>query len=599
MIKQNNTDNNKILTKDYTENSLLKNATYTIPRNVLMFDEAKRTVPIGVEILEKNLNRTNIKLKYGSLDVIIFRMYVPREKETSLRNWVNEYQNKYDTLVIIQREQGYGGVKSLFDRYFKNTDLLTKSDIKTINTIGRQFFGAPPKITKEYIESRKNLNSKIEELPNIPFIAIDDEGTLDPEDAMYVEQIDDDTYQLTVAIADISYLVIPRGKLKDFAINLGFTIYGSSTRISTLGELINFEESHLSNKELTPAWIFQYKIQKGKKAKLLNEPYLAKVKIHEKISPEEIRQNTYKNKAQIKNLGLIAKILRYQRTGNLESIENIQSLNELNQEVYNPSEIISEIIIKTKETFAMFLNKYKPKKALFKVQKILSLKRKKDIVRKLIKYGIDPTNDIFRYPDTLSIVLRILQRLSFDARITNNKESQGAQKILDDIINIIFKRSYYDNVNMGHAFLNVSSYCDVKGRLAAGIINQIQARNIVQGYDKSYSLVEIQRMAKKLNRQIRTYGIKNYTLRFLEMLTSKLNKIGENFSGKVIRIKDDKLFVEIDDFKRWGVIPLNQINNMVLLKSIEENLANNINSEINIKLLGYSLKDQRFLFEII
>ena len=167
------------------------------------------------------------------------------------------------------------------------------------------------------------------------------------------------------------------------------------------------------------------------------------------------------------------------------------------------------------------------------------------------------------------------------------------------IINTIFKRSYYDNLNRGHAFLHVDSYCDIKGRLAAGIINQIQARNILHGNEKSYSLTEIQRMTKKLNRQIRTYGIKNYTLRFLEMLTSKLSLIDSEFLGKVTRIKNDKLFVDIDGFKRWGFIPLDTVKDLKLLRKIEECLANNSKSEIDIKLLGYSLKEQRFLFEII
>ena len=599
MIKQIEIDTNETSANNSRHNSLLNNATYSIQRNVLMLDEAKRTVPLGVEILEKDLNITNIKLKYGDLRIVIFRMYVPKEKEASLKKWVNDFNSKFNIQVIIQREQGYSGIISLFNKYFSNKDLLTTQDIPTLNLIQRQFFGTPPKITKEYIESRKKINSKLPELPDIPFVAIDDEGTLDPEDAMYVEKINNDTYQLTVAIADISYLVIPRGKLKDYAINLGFTIYGTCTRVSTLGELINYDESHLSDKELTPAWIFRYEIKNGKKTKLIKEPFLAKVKIHEKITPEEISLNTFKNKEQIDLLGFVAKCFRYQRTGSLESLENIRSHNEHNQEVYNANEIISEIIIKTKESFAQFLNKYKSKKAIFKVQKSLSLKKKRDILKELIKFGIDPSSDIFKYPDTLSIVLTLLQNLSFDARITNNEESKKAQKILDDIINTIFKRSYYDNLNRGHAFLNVDSYCDIKGRLAAGIINQIQARNILHGNEKSYSLTEIQRMTKKLNRQIRTYGIKNYTLRFLEMLTSKLSLINSEFLGKVTRIKNDKLFVDIDGFKRWGFIPLDTVKDLKLLRKIEECLAINSKSEIDIKLLGYSLKEQRFLFEII
>ena len=93
-------------------------------------------------------------------------MYVPKEKETSLKKWVNDFNSKFNIQVIIQREQGYSGIISLFNKYFSNKDLLTTQDIPTLNLIQRQFFGTPPKITKEYIESRKKINSY--KLPSIP-----------------------------------------------------------------------------------------------------------------------------------------------------------------------------------------------------------------------------------------------------------------------------------------------------------------------------------------------------------------------------------------------------------------------------------------------
>ena len=55
MIKQIEIDANENSANNSRDNSLLNNATYSIQRNVLMLDEAKRTVPLGVEILEKDL----------------------------------------------------------------------------------------------------------------------------------------------------------------------------------------------------------------------------------------------------------------------------------------------------------------------------------------------------------------------------------------------------------------------------------------------------------------------------------------------------------------------------------------------------------------
>lgn len=559
----------------------LSKSSFSTCRNDILFDDAKRTVPLGVEILENKLNKTSIHLKYGKLTLLIFRMYVPIEKEESLKKWVEDYEHKFDVHVIIQREQGYSGIKSLFARYFKDKTLLTSEDIDDIRLIRDNFFGTPPKISSNFIQSREKLNEKLIKLPDIPFIAIDSEDTTDPEDAFVAEKVDNDIYHLTVAIADISWLILPRGKQKDYAINLGSTIYGTDTRISTLGNLANYEESHLSLSKLTPAWIFKFEIKKGKKTKLIQEPFLAKVRIHKKITPQEI-DGMQTLPDEIVNLANIAQILQFQRLG-ISGIEH--SLSETQS--FNSNTMISEIIIKTKECFANFLNKHKAKKAIFKVQRTLSLNKQRDILRNLKKINVQATNDIFKYPECLIQILSQLQEMCFTSRIHSHHDLSGAQKILNDIINVFFKRSYYDNANRGHAFLHVTSYCDVKGRLAAGIINQIQARNIVQNFDKSYSTIEIQKIAKKLNRQIRTYGIKFYTLRFLEMLSSKLKLVNQEFTGNIVNIHDNKIFVEVDGFKKWGVIISNT------------NPLPTIGTSLKIKLKGYSLVEQRFLFDTI
>ena len=585
MIKLNDIEDN-ILDSNEVD---LRRANFTKSQSEILFEDAKRTVPIGVEILENKLNRTSIKLKYGKLSLVIFRMYVPKEKEMSLKLWVEDFKRRFDTNVIIQREQGYSGISSLFSKYFKGKDLLVTSDIPIIEIIKNNYFGRPPKISESFISLRKKLNSKISSLEHIPFVAIDSKGTIDPEDAVYIERKPNGNFILTVAIADISYLVLPRGKQKDYALNIGSTIYGTKERISTLGDLISFEESHLSNKEPSPAWIFTFDISKDRKAKLLHDPYLAFVKIHEQISPEDIDSGNNQSEF-IQNLSIASKILRYTREGIYEG----QDLNAF----FDANSIISEIIIKTKETFANFLNKHKSKKAIFKVQRTLSLNKKREILKNLKKVGLYATIDMFKYPEYLSKVLSDLQDICFKARIYSIQKMLEAQKILNDIINVFFKRSYYDSTNRGHAYLNVTSYCDIKGRLAAGIINQIQARNILYSFDKSYSKIEIDKMIKKLNRQIRTYGIKYYTLHFLEMLEDKLSYVGKEFTGDIKRIKEDNLFLEIDGFKKWGVIPLSKIEDEKLLNKIKEYLSSETSFSLKIRLLGYSLKEQRFLFEI-
>ena len=90
-------------------------------------------------------------------------------------------------------------------------------------------------------------------------------------------------------------------------------------------------------------------------------------------------------------------------------------------------------------------------------------------------------------------------------------------------------------------------------------------------------------MTAYLNRQMRNYGIKVYTLRFLEMLRDKLSKVGQTFTGEIEQIKDGKAYLEIEGFKKWGILPY------------REGLE--IGDRLDATLKGYSLKRQRFVFE--
>ncbi len=552
----------------------LTQVSFSQPRRNLMFSDAKSTIPIGIEILEKDLNKTTITLKNGKLSIVPLRVYVPLEKEESLKKWVCDFEERFNVKVIIQRQSGYKGIQNLFSTYFHDTMLLTNEHIEKIKKIFDAYFGIPPKINESYIREMKSLNSNIPDLTHIPFIAIDSEGTLDPEDAFYAKRISTDIYQLTIAIADISWLIEPRGRQKDFAINLGATIYGSKSRLSVLGNLANFECSHLSSTKKSPAWILELEVNKAKRVKLTKDPFLANVKIHEQITPENAN-----SLEDIKIIMEIGYILKSQRLG-APQFNNADNTCDLNVNL-----LLSEIIIKSKEIFANFLSKNKPKKAIFKVQRLLSLQKKKEIIRNLNKIGIPATSEIFKTPILLMEILSQLQEMNFNSRIFRKQDINESEKILNDLLNVFLKRSYYENKNRGHAFLKVLSYCDMKGRLSAGIINQIQARSILQDKTRGYSAVEIKKMVNKINRQMKNYGVRFYTFRFLEMLTSKLSLIGTPFLGTITQIKGDHALIEVETFKKWGVLPTSP--DFTIGKSVKVNL------------LGFLLKKQRFLFEEI
>ncbi len=549
----------------------LSEESFSYSKKNFMFEEAKRTIPIGIEVLEKDLQKTTITLKHGKFNIIAIRLYIPPDKEESLRTWVEKFEKDFNVKVIIQRQSGYSGIQNLFSCYFQNTTLLTNEHIEDIKKILEIYFGKPPHISTSFIEEKKKMNSHIIDLTHIPFIAIDEKNTTDPEDAFFAQKTAKNTYRLTVAIADISCFFEPRGQQQNYATSLGATIYGSDIRLSVLGNLSKFECSHLSTTEKSPAWVLEFEIDKNYHIKLLREPFLAEVKIHHQMNPEDMVISD-----EVKTLMEIGYILRASRLG--EPLE----INFENNISFNTNLLVSEIIIQTKKNFSIFLNKYKSKKAIFKVQRTLSLKKKKEIIKELKKINIPATTEIFKSPTLLMEVLTLLQAMSFDARISKRQDLNNAEKILNDLLNVFLKRSYYDIRDQGHAFLHVTSYCDIKGRMAAGIINQIQARTIIQSGMRGYSIAEIKKITQKINRQMKSYGIRFYTLRFTEMLMSKLSLVGQAFQGEIIKIHDNYALISINGFKKWGLVPVST--------DIK------IGKTIDVFLVGFSLLQQRFLF---
>ncbi|MGI6525042.1 MAG: RNB domain-containing ribonuclease [Bdellovibrionota bacterium] len=544
-------------------------------KDALIFEDAKRTIPIGVELLEESLNRVPVELKDGVLELVALRLYVPPQKEASLKSWIAEFEERHSIKLVIQRHPSYKGIQNLFNDYLQGQTILTAAHIPTLETIVNKFFGTPPVVND--LEEKMKLIQNLPDLTNLPLIAIDAASTKDPEDAFCVEELSPDLYRLTVAISDISWMINPRGAQLDFAINLGATIYTKRRNISTLGVLATERRTHFSLENKSPAWVLQFEISTNGKVKVLTSPFLADVLVHRTLTPDEIitSAGTDQSLQSLMKVALLLKLHRLGRKVNDTHLQNIQ---------VNPGLVVSEIMIKTKESFAAFLDKYKSKKAIFKVQQNLSLNKIRELVRTLRKMGIFVRADNFRNPILLTDLLSELQEMSFDARIKTGQDTGGTDRVMRDILDVLLKRAHYDSHNRGHKSLSVPSYCDIKGRLAAGIINQIQARNILTGSAATYSNIEIRKMVNKLNRQMKNYGIKVYTLSFLEMLKSKLATVGDTFQGEVVKTTGTTTFIDVAGFKRWGVVHLPQKREQ--------------GTVLEFKLKGYSLQAQRFLFEV-
>ncbi|MDA0150563.1 exoribonuclease II [Vibrio sp. LaRot3] len=91
------------------------------------------------------------------------------------------------------------------------------------------------------------------DMTHVPFVTIDGESTKDMDDALYAKQLEDGSFELTVAIADPTAYITPDSEMDKVARERGFTIYLPGRNIPMLPRDLADELCSLIQDEVRPA----------------------------------------------------------------------------------------------------------------------------------------------------------------------------------------------------------------------------------------------------------------------------------------------------------------------------------------------------------
>lgn len=120
----------------------------------------------------------------------------------------------------------------------------------------------PVTFSKSHKWRRAKATEERTDLTDLPFMTIDPEGAKDLDDALYVEEDEDGSYHIAIAIADPTYYVQPLSPIAKEARRRSFTFYGYGAPIPMLPPKL-VQACSLEQNKKRPALIVDLHIDKN------------------------------------------------------------------------------------------------------------------------------------------------------------------------------------------------------------------------------------------------------------------------------------------------------------------------------------------------
>lgn len=537
-------------------------------------EDAQVSLPGGVVLL--NVSRYQISLKKVDCEFVVFKCYVPVEKEQALTHWIEAFEDRHGIDVVIERERNYLGVQPLLKELAGQGSLLTSQHLPRISGILGSFYGHCPEGL-----GVSNLSTGYPDMTDIPFIAIDPPGTVDIEDALYAERLPNGGIRHLVAITDITTMVTPGSPLDRYASKLGASIYGQRKVIPTLGDKVCFNLASFLPEQERMAWISERTIGPDGSIDGIKEPYLARICVRDFLCPQDLATamtDGHPCAGVVKALAQAGGSLRQARL-------NKKPMMRISQQG-SVELVVGESMIAANCAIADFLARHRQCPAIFKVHATPSPDLRERLAQRVSAYGVPVVAEHFEDPLQFVGIIKALQARSFWYQ-SGTAEHNLVVNLLNEIVDRFLMKSSFDLQPAGHHALAVPVYCSIKARTAVGIANQMQVRSCIDASYKMIAREGMDRRIKLANRQSRAYGWKVASLRTFETLEQHLSESCE-YPATIREIKPDSLVLEVPTFKRWG-----------LASRLNGDEPFEVGQVIMVKLLGFDVGKMRFKFSMV
>ena len=413
-------------------------------------------------------------------------------------------------------------------------------------------------IEKELKDLSLNTELNRKDLTQIPFVTIDGADAKDFDDAVFCN-LNDKTFILDVAIADVAEIVKLDSALNKEAMQRGTSIYFPSKVIPMLPEKISNNLCSLVPNEVRNVLVCEMIFSLSGEMKSYKF-FEARIKSHKRMTYNEVEDfiknqklNASKSiKNSLDSLNILTKSLLVKRNKRqaleIDSQEPILNINKngkveqisLPQRLY-AHQMIEESMLAANVCAASFMKKHY-KYGVYRVHE-----KPDEIKLDSLKsfFSLKGFSDGFK-KEPLDLITQCLKYSS----------KKGLSQILQTVVLQSLKRAEYSTKEIGHFGLQLGRYSHFTSpirrypdlmthRLIKNIINSENLKIDKELIEEDcQEMSELERIAEKSARQVTQQMICYYMKRY----------IGQEFNSTVTGITDFGLFSEIDGFYVSGLI---------------------------------------------
>lgn len=490
-------------------------------------------------------------------------IYIPKEKLRHVRNgqkaiarlteWPDHLNNPFGEIIDVLGTPGDNEVEMNsilaefdFPRSFPSIVLNETSQIKE-------------EISKKEISKRRDFRKLFT-------CTIDPKDAKDFDDALSVERLENGNWEIGIHIADVSHYIHPESALDQEAFQRATSVYLVDRVVPMLPEKLSNKVCSLRPDEdkLTFSAVFEMD-ETGK----VHQQWFGKtiIRSDKRFVYDEVQNIIETGKGEHKEdillLNKIAQILRKKRFNN--GAINFKS-TEVKFDLDEKGKPLSAYIKEQKESNQL-------------VEEFMLLANRKVAERMARKRGTQkPRTFVYRVhdepnPDKLMTMVSFVNRLGYKMNVNsrvglaksfNNLFKQIAGKGEENMIETIairtMSKAEYSTQNIGHYGLAFKYYTHFTSpirrypdlmvhRLLERALNQEPDVSPGSYEDKCIHASEMERKAIEAERASIKYKQVEYML----------DKVGQEFKGVISGVSKWGLFVELDEAKAEGLVPLSEM----------------------------------------
>ena len=489
-----------------------------------------------------------------------FDLFIPKDKLLGAKHgqkavarivdWPERARNPFGEIIDVLGDVG--------DNNTEMHAILAEYDLpyKYPEAVEQAANKIPEQIPAEEAKNRRDFR-------NVPTFTIDPADAKDFDDALSIQKLENGFWEVGVHIADVTYYVKPESLLEDEAYNRATSVYLVDRVVPMLPEKLSNGVCSLRPNE--DKLCFSAVFQLDDKSLVHNE-WFGRTIIHSarRFSYEEAQQVIETGEGDLKEeilqLDTLAKQLRDLRfeAGSIgfdrvevkfEIDKDGKPLSVFFKESKDSNKLIEEFMLLANKRVAEFVGKPGSKKRertfVYRIHDKPD-PEKLDTFNHFIKrfgYGIQTNN-----PQTVSASMN---------KLIENVAGKKEQNVIETLAIRTMAKAEYSTRNIGHYGLGFEYYTHFTSpirRYPDMMVHRLLARYLEDG--RSVQADQYEEMCKhSSDMENKAASAERASIKY-KQVEFMADKIGQQFKGVISGVKDWGIYVELDENKCEGMVPL-------------------------------------------